>query len=72
MENAFITIHLTSNVDVIHFMIENNFDSNEISDEKGIGLDKINLIEGNRIHIEAHKIPIGQTYKNEVNKLYNN
>ena len=34
-----------------------------------VALDKIKLIEGNRIHIEAHKIPIGQTYKSEVNKL---
>lgn len=36
-----------------------------------VALDKIKLIEGNRIHIETHKIPIGQTYKSSVNKLYN-
>ncbi|RKE95380.1 LytR/AlgR family response regulator transcription factor [Ichthyenterobacterium magnum] len=36
-----------------------------------VAIDKIKLIEGNRIHINDHKIPIGQTYKNEINKLYN-
>ena len=35
-----------------------------------VAVDKIKLIEGNRISINEHKIPIGQTYKNEVNKLY--
>ena len=35
-----------------------------------VAIDKIKLIEGNRIFIKEHKIPIGQTYKNEVNKLY--
>ena len=30
---------------------------------------KIKLIEGNRILIKEHKIPIGQTYKNTVTKL---
>lgn len=34
-----------------------------------VALNKIKLIEGNRIYIEGHQIPIGQTYKNEVNKL---
>jgi len=36
-----------------------------------IAIDKIKLIEGNRIHITTHKIPIGQTYKINVNRLYN-
>ncbi len=36
-----------------------------------IAIDKIKLIEGNRIHITTHKIPIGQTYKSNVNRLYN-
>lgn len=36
-----------------------------------IALDKIKLIEGNRIHIGNHKIPIGQTYKSSISKLYN-
>ena len=36
-----------------------------------IAIDKIKLIEGNRINIENHKIPIGQTYKSSINKLYN-
>lgn len=36
-----------------------------------VAIDKIKLIEGNRIKIKEHKIPIGQTYKNKVNKLYN-
>jgi len=36
-----------------------------------VAIDKIKLIEGNRILINDHKIPIGQTYKSSVNKLYN-
>ena len=36
-----------------------------------VAIDKIKLIEGNRIHIESHKIPIGQTYKSVISKLYN-
>ncbi|WP_339918369.1 response regulator transcription factor [Yeosuana marina] len=32
---------------------------------------KINQIEGNRILIKEHKIPIGQTYKSRISKLYN-
>jgi DNA-binding LytR/AlgR family response regulator len=36
-----------------------------------IRLDKIKFIEGNRILINEHKIPIGQTYKSIVSKLYN-
>jgi DNA-binding LytR/AlgR family response regulator len=36
-----------------------------------VSLKKIKLIEGNRIIINEHQIPIGQTYKNTVNKLYN-
>jgi DNA-binding LytR/AlgR family response regulator len=36
-----------------------------------VAIDKIKFIEGNRIHIDAHKIPIGQTYKQQVTKLYN-
>jgi len=35
-----------------------------------VAIDKIKLIEGNRIKINEHKIPIGQTYKHKVNKLY--
>lgn len=36
-----------------------------------VAIDKIKFIEGNRILINQHKIPIGQTYKSEVNKLFN-
>ncbi|WP_299667232.1 LytTR family DNA-binding domain-containing protein [uncultured Polaribacter sp.] len=36
-----------------------------------VAIDKIKVIEGNRIFINEHKIPIGQTYKSNVNKLYN-
>ena len=36
-----------------------------------VALDKIKLIEGNRIFINDHQIPIGQTYKSKVNQLYN-
>ena len=34
-----------------------------------VALDKIKLIEGNRIFIENHKIPVGQTYKSTITKL---
>ena len=34
-----------------------------------VAIDKIKFIEGNRILIKEHKIPIGQTYKSVVNKL---
>jgi len=34
-----------------------------------VAIDKIKLIEGNRIIILDYTIPIGQTYKNDVNKL---
>lgn len=36
-----------------------------------VALEKIKLIEGNQIQIESHKIPIGQTYKSTVSRLYN-
>ena len=36
-----------------------------------VALDKIKLIEGNRIKIETHEIPIGETYKSLITKLYN-
>ncbi|CAL2061440.1 response regulator transcription factor [Tenacibaculum sp. 190524A05c] len=32
----------------------------------------ITSIQGNRIHIQDYKIPIGQTYKNSINQLINN
>ncbi|MDN5201013.1 LytTR family DNA-binding domain-containing protein [Fulvivirgaceae bacterium BMA10] len=35
-----------------------------------IAVDKINLVEGNRIIIQDHTIPIGQMYKLNVNKLF--
>lgn len=34
-----------------------------------ISKDKIDLIEGNRIHIQSYKVPIGKTYKININKL---
>ncbi len=34
-----------------------------------VAINKIKFIEGNRILINEHKIPIGQTYKNSVTKL---
>lgn len=37
-----------------------------------IAIDKINLIEGNKIQIKNHMVPIGLTYKSNVNKLFNN
>jgi len=30
---------------------------------------KIKQVEGNRIVINEHKIPVGQTYKSNINKL---
>ncbi|MDN3644013.1 LytTR family DNA-binding domain-containing protein [Lutimonas halocynthiae] len=36
-----------------------------------VAINKIKFIEGNRILINDHKIPIGQTYKSNINKLYN-
>ncbi|WP_394749255.1 LytR/AlgR family response regulator transcription factor [Spongiimicrobium salis] len=35
-----------------------------------IALDKIRQIEGNRIRINTHIVPIGRTYKSVVSKLY--
>ncbi|WP_034044941.1 LytR/AlgR family response regulator transcription factor [Wocania ichthyoenteri] len=35
-----------------------------------VAKNKIKQIEGNRILINEHKIPIGQTYKGNVNKLF--
>ena len=34
-----------------------------------ISIDKIELIEGNRIHIRQYKLPIGKMYKLNVNRL---
>ena len=36
-----------------------------------VALDKIKLIEGNQIFIQEHKVPIGQTYRSIISKLYN-
>ena len=36
-----------------------------------VAIDKIKFIEGNRILINEHKVPIGQTYKSRVNELLN-
>ncbi|WP_034061514.1 LytR/AlgR family response regulator transcription factor [Lacinutrix jangbogonensis] len=36
-----------------------------------VAINKIKFIEGNRILINKHKVPIGQTYKSNVNKLFN-
>lgn len=35
-----------------------------------ISIERINLIEGNRIKINEHEIPIGQVYKMNVNRLF--
>lgn len=35
-----------------------------------VSISKIKFIEGNHILIREHKIPIGQTYKSSINKLY--
>lgn len=36
----------------------------------GGAIDRINIIEGNRIVIGDHNIPIGQTYKNNLKRLF--
>ena len=36
-----------------------------------VAIDKIKLIEGNRIRIGTYEIPIGQTYKSRITSLYN-
>ena len=36
-----------------------------------VAINKIERIEGNRIFMKNHKIPIGQTYRNDINKLLN-
>jgi len=36
-----------------------------------VAINKIGSIEGNRININNHKIPIGQTYKSNISRLYN-
>lgn len=35
-----------------------------------VAKNKIKFVEGNRIYIEAHQIPIGQSYKSKLNKLW--
>ncbi|WP_440066524.1 sensor histidine kinase [Tenacibaculum discolor] len=40
-ENAFIHVYLYDNDDFIYFEIENNFDPNEITNSKGIGLQNL-------------------------------
>lgn len=34
-----------------------------------IAIDKINLVEGNRVFIQTYKIPIGKMYKLNISKL---
>ncbi len=34
-----------------------------------VARDKIKLIQGNLIHLQGHKIPIGQTYRSRINHL---
>lgn len=36
-----------------------------------VSIDKVKSIEGNRISIETYTIPIGQTYKTQINTLLN-
>ncbi len=35
-----------------------------------VAKEKVKVIEGNRLHIEHHKIPIGTTYKSRIGELY--
>ncbi len=34
-----------------------------------VATNKINLIQGNMIHLHGYKIPIGQTYRSKINRL---
>ena len=34
-----------------------------------VAIDKIKLIQGNRIYVQDHEIPIGQTYRSRINHL---
>jgi DNA-binding LytR/AlgR family response regulator len=34
-----------------------------------VSIDKINSVKGNQIHLQNHKIPIGQTYKSRIIEL---
>jgi DNA-binding LytR/AlgR family response regulator len=34
-----------------------------------VATDKIKLIQGNRIQLQDHQIPIGQTYRSRINHL---
>ncbi len=69
-------VYLKDEMIVSHQKIS-NFDailpkSNFIRTHKSfiVAKNKIKLIEGNRILINEHKIPIGQTYKENINKLF--
>jgi len=56
-ENAYVNINLVSDAKKIHFTIENNFDSKEMSPEKGIGLENLK----NRLSLiypKNHKLSI--------------
>ena len=35
-----------------------------------VAVDKIEVVEGNRISIGSHLIPIGQTYKQQLKRLF--
>ena len=63
---------LVSNEKISHYEIilkERNF--LRVHKSFLVAIDKIKFIEGNRIIINSVQIPIGQTYKSQVSKLFN-
>ena len=64
-ENAYIHINLIENKDFICFMIENNFDLNEVNDHKGIGLQNLKR-RLSLLYKDKHKLNVeitNNTYK---------
>jgi len=66
MIDRMIVSHLTL-TSFTHNLPENQFI--RVHKSFSVSIDKIELIEGNRILIQNHKIPIGKMYKLNVNRL---
>ena len=61
---------IVSHEKISHYeSILNNDDFLRVHKSFIVAINKIKFIEGNRILIGEHKIPIGQTYKSEINRL---
>lgn len=62
-ENAFIHVNLYDNDDFIYFEIENNFDPNEITNSKGIGLQNLKR-RLSLLYKQQHELTIDITNNN--------